>query len=388
MIISTRMLSVICGLFLPFLTEAAIPECQVIEQQNIKTLPLAVMTSYVQTFIFEQSSVPALMIGIISGNERAVISCGETVKNNGQRPRMNTVWPIGSVSKVFTTQMLAKMVNQGVVRLNTPIDSLLNGTGKQIHPITLLDLATHSSGFPRQLPTLPQDNDYQTNYPYDMPQFISWYESYKPTYAPGSHYLYSNVAFGLLGQLLAKEMHTNYGNLLQLLISKPLELVDTTVTLSPEQTKRKVASYWLNGDLIKKDWEFRFEQPSGGIYSTMADLLKFTRYQLSKSPAALQDTILAQASYVYQSQFDNPLDFGKDAMALGWTVDFPAQGLPVQLTKNGWVNGVTSHIQLTPSAEIGVISFTNKPYLNINFDLKKLAGMILAARTKPITETT
>ncbi|MFW2572553.1 serine hydrolase, partial [Legionella sp. 29fVS95] len=41
---------------------------------------------------------------------------------------MNTVWPIGSVSKVFTTQMLANMVNQGAVRLNTPIDSLLNET--------------------------------------------------------------------------------------------------------------------------------------------------------------------------------------------------------------------------------------------------------------------
>lgn len=380
-----RILSFALGLFLPFFAAATTPECQVIEKQNIKTLPLAEMTNYIQMFVFEQSSVPALMIGIISGNEKAVISCGETVKNNDQRPKMDTVWPIGSVSKVFTTQMLAQMVNQGSVRLNTPIDSLLNSTVKQEYPITLLDLATHSSGFPRQLPTLPSNNDYQINYPYDMPQFISWYKSYKPTYKPGTHYAYSNVGFGLLGQLLAQKMHTSYGELLQQLISKPLELNDTTVALSSEQIKRKVASYWLNSDLIKKDWEFRFEQPSGGIYSTMNDMLKFTSYQLDKVPTAIQNTIIAQASYIYQYQFDNPLDFGKDAMALGWSVDFPAQGLPVQLTKNGWVNGVTTYIQLTPSAEIGMVSFTNKPYLNINYDLKKLASIILAARKKPIT---
>ncbi len=50
----------------------------------------------------------------------------------------------------------------------------------------------------------------------------------------------------------------------------------------------------------------------------MDDLLKLTSYQLNKVPTALQNTIHAQASYIYQSQFDNPLDFGQDAMALGW----------------------------------------------------------------------
>ena len=187
---------------LPMLSYAA-PNCSIIEKENIKTLPLNAITDYVQTFVFEQSNAPALMIGIISNNEKAVISCGETVKGNNQQPKMDTIWPIGSVSKVFTSDILARMVNQGKVRLNSSINELLGLQAKEPN-ITLLDLATHSSGFPRQLPTLPENDDYQLNMPYEMPQFLKWYESYAPKVKPGTHYEYSNVGYGLLGQLLAK----------------------------------------------------------------------------------------------------------------------------------------------------------------------------------------
>lgn len=61
---------------------ANLPPCSVIERKNIKTLPLDSIKDYVQTFVFEQSNVPALMIGIISGEDQAVISGGETVKGN------------------------------------------------------------------------------------------------------------------------------------------------------------------------------------------------------------------------------------------------------------------------------------------------------------------
>lgn len=362
---------------------AALPECLIIEKQNIKNLPVTEIKSYIQSVIFEQHTLPALMIGIMDGDQKIVFSCGETVKGNGTQPQMDTVWPIGSVSKVFTTQMLVEMVNQGSVQLNSSIDDLLENKKQRENPITLLNLATHTASFPRQLPTLPENDDYQENIVYNMPEFISWYNTFKPEFKPGTHYDYSNVGFGLLGQLLAKKMNTDFGGLLEQLIAKPLGLKDTTTALSTEQKKREVASYWLNGDLIKKDWPFAFEQPSGGIYSTMTDMLQFTRYQLSHLPGSIENTRLAHASYIYQYQLDNPHGFDSDAMALGWSVDFPSHGLPLQLMKNGWVNGVNTYVQLSPTEDIGLISLTNKPYLNINTDLKKLVAIILAAREKP-----
>ncbi|MDR3504407.1 MAG: serine hydrolase [Legionella sp.] len=363
-------------LSLPFLVHSA-PECLVINQKNVKTLPLEKIKAYAQSAIFDQKVAPGLLIGVISGNEQAVISCGETKIGNNQRPQMDTVWPIGSVSKVFTTQMLAEMVAQGQVKLNSTIDELMQNGKKNENPITLLDLATHSSGLPRMLPSLPDNEDYQINIPYDMPEFVKWYNTYKPQYKPGAHYQYSNVGFGLLGQLLAKKMGTDFNGLMNQLIAQPLQLKDTTVKLSPEQQKREVASYWINNDLIKKDWEFNFEQPSGGIYSTMPDMLRFTAYQLSHESRAREISVLSQASYIYQSEFSNPFEFGDDAMALGWHVSFPNKALPVQLVKNGWVDGVTTHIQLTPSKDIGLISMTNKPYLAMINDLKRITGIII-----------
>lgn len=363
---------------LPFISYAA-QNCQVIEKTNIKTLPLKAITDYVQFAVYEQMNLPAVMIGIVSNDEQAVISCGETVKGNNQLPQMNTVWPVGSVSKIFTTDMLARLVNKGKVRLNSSIDELLGVQSNHENKITLLELATHSSGFPRQLPTLPDNNDYQINMPYEMPEFLDWYKTFTPKTKPGTHYDYSNVAFGLLGQLLAKQMNVDFGTLLNQLIATPLKLKDTTTTLSKDQLNRKVSSYWVNGDLIKKDWVFKFEQPSGGIYSTMTDMLIFSKYQIGSSEEGLENIKLAQASYIYQKSFDDPYAFGEDAMALGWSVNFPNASLPVRLFKNGWVDGVNTYIRLFPTKRIALVSFTSKPYLNILSDLDKVGQMIIGA---------
>ncbi|MCA0402990.1 MAG: beta-lactamase family protein [Proteobacteria bacterium] len=363
-------------LALPFTTYAT-PDCKVIDKENTKNLPLDAITGFVQNIIYEQTNVPALMIGIIVDGEKAVIACGETVKGNNQLPNIDTVWPIGSVSKVFTTDILARMVNQGKVRLNSSINELLGLAPNPSNTISLLDLATHSSGFPRQLPSLPNNDDYQINIPYEMPEFLKWYQTYKPTVKPGTHYDYSNVGYGLLGQLLAKKMGTDFETLLNEQIAKPLALKDTTTKPTEEQKKRQVASYWMNGDLIKKDWEFKFEQPSGGIYSTMRDMLVFASYQAGLLNEGLDNIKLAQASYIYQGEFDNPYSFGEDAMALGWSVDYPKAELPLRLVKNGWVDGVNTYVRVFPSKKISLVSLTSKPYLNILSDLDKIAAMIL-----------
>ncbi|QDQ39256.1 serine hydrolase [Legionella geestiana] len=355
-------------------------DCKVIAGYNSKSLPLEALRDEIQTLVFEASGVPGLMIGIVSEDETAIISCGETAIGNGQRPAADTVWPIGSVSKVFTTQIFADMVNKGEVGINTPVYTLLKTARPEGQPVTLLNLATHSSGFPRQLPTLPANDDYQTNLPYDMSNFMAWFSTFAPATAPGTHYEYSNVAFGLLGQLLGKIDNSSYASVLQKRLITPLELTDTTLAPTKEQQTRLVKSYWLNGDLIKKDWQFDFEQPSGGIYSSMRDLLKFARYSLGKTPESALNTVLTQASYRYQADFDNPLAFGHDAMALGWIVDFPSQNLPLVLTKSGWVNGVNCYVKLLPNANLALVSLSNKPYLNIDTDLRRMAGTLLGAR--------
>ncbi len=227
-----------------------------------------------------------------------------------------------------------------------------------------------------------------------MEDFLSWYNTFAPEWTPGTHFDYSNVAFGALGQLLAKKMNTDYGSLLNQLITTPLGMKDTTTNLSSEQMTRKVSSYWINGDLIKNDWDMGFEDPSGGIYSSMRDLLVFTESQLQQSGSALRTNQIAHASYIYKYGLENLLHLDKDreneaglkfdAVALGWMVNFPNDSLPLQLDKDGCVNGVFTVVQLTPTEHIGVISLTNSlkgmPFSTMNDNLQTIVRYIIRAQ--------
>ncbi|WP_298627019.1 hypothetical protein [uncultured Legionella sp.] len=87
-------------------TGFTVADCVYIEKQNIKTLPLEEILEYVGD-IYARNNQAGLMIGIIANDERAVVSCGETTVGSGNRPNMDSIWSIGSVSKIFTTHMLA-----------------------------------------------------------------------------------------------------------------------------------------------------------------------------------------------------------------------------------------------------------------------------------------
>lgn len=65
--------------------------------------------------MYEQSGVPGLMLGIVADQQQAMISCGEAAKGSGKRPDRETIWPIGSVSKVITTNILAQMIRSNDV---------------------------------------------------------------------------------------------------------------------------------------------------------------------------------------------------------------------------------------------------------------------------------
>jgi len=352
--------------------------CKTIYKKNIKNLPVSEIQRFIDLHIFQSGDSPGIMIGVVSNNEKAVFACGSIEKDKKIAPNMQTIWPVGSVSKVMTSLIFANMINKGDVKLNDNINTLLNINID--NNITLLNLATHSSGFPRQLPTISDIDDYQVNYPYNTNKFKLWYKTAKLKYLPGTHYQYSNVGYGLLGQILANVKNTTFENLVKTTYTEGLNMIDTTVSLSKDQQQRKVKSYWLNGDQIKKDWVFNFEQPSGGIYSTMQDMLIFLDYELGNinKNKSIPNNYITHAAYIPQNSFDNPLIFGNDAMALGWEVNYPAAGIPQILRKNGWVNGVNCFVQLAPTENIALISFSNKPNMNIFTDLNRIIATIIS----------
>src|SRR5215467_12030646 len=194
--------------------------------------------------IDDQKQAAGIVVGIIEPNGRRVVAYGHLAKGDPRAVDGDTIFEIGSISKVFTSLLLADMVNRKEVALDDPAAKYLleyvkvperNGTS-----ITLLDLSTHSSGLPL-LPSNPKLNltegeikdaadlfvFYSVN---DLYQFLS---SYTLPRDPSSEIEYSNLGAGLLGHVLACRAGTDYENLIRSRITQPLSMPDTGITFAP-----------------------------------------------------------------------------------------------------------------------------------------------------------
>ena len=94
----------------------------------------------------------AIVIGIVDPNGTQFYSNGKISKTNNSTVNQNTIFAIGSNTKIFTTTLLADMVQDGLIKLNDPVDKYLPSNVKvpqyNGHKITIEDLATHTSGLP------------------------------------------------------------------------------------------------------------------------------------------------------------------------------------------------------------------------------------------------
>ena len=196
------------------------------------------------------------------------------------RARFNgdTIFEIGSATKVFTSLLLADMVQRGEVALNDPVAKFLPAgvsvperNGRQI---TLVDLATHTSGLPRLPANLnPKDpnNPYADYTPEQLYQFLSSYQLPRDI---GAQYEYSNLGGGLLGFALARRAGMSYEALVKSRICDPLGMKDTGITLTPEMKARFAVGH-DQGLARVENWDLPTLAGAGALRSTANDLLAF-----------------------------------------------------------------------------------------------------------------
>src|SRR5207248_8908991 len=154
----------------------------------------------------------------------------------------NSVFEIGSITKTFTATTLADMAAKGEVMLDDPVAKYLPSGSKvpsrNGREITLVDLATQSSGLPR-MPTNFHPKDPTNPYAdYTEQQAIDFVSSYQLTRDVGAEYEYSNLGMGLLGIALARREGTSYEQLVRKHVIDPLQMSDTRVTFTSSMRER------------------------------------------------------------------------------------------------------------------------------------------------------
>lgn len=238
-----------------------------------------------------QQSSEGVSLGEIKQHEHVYASAGR-MRANGPLVDENTLFEIGSITKVFTGILLADTVLQGKVQLDDSIgiylpDGVLSDNSP-LHSVTLLQLATHTSGLPYNPLDLIEGVDPQERFAhYSRERLFQYLGDFKEEdfYSHG-HYSYSNLGFGLLGEILAIIQETDYTSLLEDRIFKPLKMdltwVETVGSSVPELLKERFATGHLESG--EPTFRFRFDAlaGAGAIVSSVSDLMTFAEAHWSE----------------------------------------------------------------------------------------------------------
>jgi CubicO group peptidase (beta-lactamase class C family) len=269
---------------------------------------------------------------------------------NGQ-----SVFEIGSATKVFTALLLADAVQRGEVALTDPISRYLPADvkvpargGRQI---TLEDLVTHTSGLPR-LPSNLSPADATNPYAdYTVPQLYSFLSSYELPRDIGVRYEYSNLGAGLLGHILARRAGVDYETLVRTRITQPLRMTSTAIGLTAEMKPRLVAGHNA-GRVAVPLWDIPTLAGAGALRSSADDLLTFLSAQLGLAPTALS----AAATSMLATR--RPTGQAGLEIALGWhLLETPGGGEIAW--HNGGTGGYRSFIGFDRANRTGVVVLSN-----------------------------
>ncbi len=301
-----------------------------------------------------QKQSVGIVIGVIESTGSRIISHGSLAKDDQRSPDENSVFEIGSVTKVFTALLLADMAQQGELALTDPVGKYLpwsvrmpERSGRQI---TLLDLATHTSGLPR-LPSNLKPKDRTNPYAgYSVEHLYQFLSSYKLPRDIGSRYEYSNLGGGLLGHVLAHRAATDYETLVRTRICAPLHMNSTGITLSPEMKFRTATGY--NAALKPVPmWDLPTLAGAGALRSNAVDLLKFLAANLGYTNSLLAGAMSAMLA------IRRPTGNQGSEVALGWHA--LKRDTREILWHNGGTGGFRSFLGFDPTNGVGIVALSN-----------------------------
>lgn len=286
----------------------------------VSTAPVsdAELKRLVEHRVLTQGRATGAVVLVAGPSGRRLVVARSPQRADGPELGADTVFEIASLSKIFTSLLLADAVVRGEAALDDPLSAYVpDGSAVPDYagqPITLLDLATHGSGLPLRPSNLaaafPDTPDKYAGYRLD--QLYAALPTYRIERAPGTQFEYSNLGFGLLGQGLARKSGTTYEALLAERITRPLGLHDTGIDDDPAKAARRAQGH--DADLRPVGpTHYGALDPAGGLRSTAADLMTLIELFVDgRGP----DHLVRAAELMLT--VDRPANGDTVRMALGW----------------------------------------------------------------------
>jgi CubicO group peptidase (beta-lactamase class C family) len=316
------------------------------EKENIMNIP-----NLLQEYL-EDNGTPGAAVALIDRG-KIEFFCGGNMAIDGNPVTEDTLFEIGSITKVFTTLALMDMVNKGIVELDDPIEKYLpeakvperDGT-----KITLRHLATHTSGIPRLPDNLDLEDRSNPYANYSLENLYDFLNHHVLQRIPGTQFEYSNVGMGLLGHILSLVANKSYEALIFDTISSQLAMESTGILLTPQMQERLADGH--QSDQKVKHWDF---QPGmegcGSLRSSIKDMALF----LAANMGLLDSPVSNLLRQCHEQQFEPIPQMG---VGLGWMLRWSDADTKI-IWHNGGTGGFRSYLGFDPVKQKGVVILSN-----------------------------
>jgi beta-lactamase class C len=326
--------------------------------------------------LMQEYQIPGMAIGITVNGENYFYNYGVASLDTQKPVTSETLFEIGSDSKIFTATLASYAQLNGALSLSDNASQYLPSLrGGSFDKISLLNLGTHTSGgLPLQVPENIGDNN----------QLMDYFRHWQPDYAAGTHRVYSNPGIGLLGMITAESMHEPFDEAIEKTLFPMLGMTHSFINVPSDQMKNYAQGYTRKGAPIRLNAGV-LSSEAYGVKASTVDMARFVAINVrairidSKLQRAIDNTHTGyfKSGEITQDliweQYPNPVELkqvlagNSDAMlnqampATELNPPLPPQANSL-LNKTGTTNGFASYVAFIPAQKLGIVILANKNY--------------------------
>ncbi len=310
----------------------------------------------------EQHVEVGAMVGVVRGSETLVLSYGTKRFGINDPPDRHSIFEIGSITKTFTTALLAQLILDGTLEPDEGVQSYLPADRVTLptrdgEEITFLQLATHRSG----LPTRVQDSDYPRPPGFDpLNQYAEYTTDHIYDYltnyvtllsTPGSVWFYSNTGVGLLGHVLGLIDGTSYETLVTREGFDVLGMESSSLFLTEAQLDNLAVGHSSSRTVTPNYTAQDIYQGAGFIKTSLDDMLLYLKAHMDLVATPLNDALeyTREPLFHVEGWGDSGMDWYTKSLADGQAATY----------KGGRTGGYGTYMGINEATSTGVIVLMN-----------------------------
>jgi CubicO group peptidase (beta-lactamase class C family) len=313
--------------------------------------------------LIAQHKVPGAALGVLQNGELTEVAAGVINLDTGVEATTDTLFQIGSISKVWTTTVVMQLADEGKLDLDAPVQTYLPGfkvaDSDVSARVTLRHLLSHTSGI---------DGDHFQDFGRGddcLERYVDACATLGQTHPIGTTMSYCNTGFSVAGRIIEVLTNGQWDAVMRERLFAPLGLTHTNTL--PEEAllfRTAVGHIAINpGDPVQRApvWVLpRIAGPMGLINSTVADVLTFAKMHMDKGKAADGTQVLSESSVtaMQQPQVEVPDKHTLGShWGIGWILfDWGGHKL---YGHDGGTIGQSAFLRIAPDANLAIALLTN-----------------------------